>query len=254
MGLHAQSIGIGATVMSTKERHLREHKARRTAILMAAARVFARYGWDRVTIEIVAREAEVAVGTIYLYFSSQDDLYLNLVVELILQLRSRYVEIQGRGLDPLEEVRAIAAAYLDHLRNSREIGLRFQSVNFSQRFRGSKELRTFKRMMDLSQEVFQLWQRTVERCFDAGTIENSIGPKRTAAVIWAMLNGASTLLGNEELFRKISGMDAGDFLDDVKVSAGVGPSLKPSKIQRVAVLDVRPKHRARKGRRAGFER
>jgi hypothetical protein len=94
----------------------------------------------------------------------------------------------------------------------------------------------------------------VERCFDAGTIENSIGPKRTAAVIWAMLNGASTLLGNEELFREISGIDADDFLDDVKVSAGVGPSVKPSKIQRVTVLDVRPKHRARKRRRASFER
>src|SRR5215469_14273595 len=140
--------------MSIKERHQREHKARREAILVSAARVFARQGLEGVTIEMVAREAEVAVGTIYLYFSSQDDLYLNLVVEQILQLRSRYIEIQARRLDPLEEVRAIAAAYLDHLRNSREIGLRFQSVNFSQRFR-SKELRIFRRMMDLSQEVFQ---------------------------------------------------------------------------------------------------
>jgi AcrR family transcriptional regulator len=81
--------------MSIKERHQREHKARREAILVAAARVFARQGLEGVTIEMVAREAEVAVGTIYLYFSSQDDLYLNLVVEQILQLRSRYIENPG---------------------------------------------------------------------------------------------------------------------------------------------------------------
>jgi hypothetical protein len=47
------------------------------------------------------KEAEVAVGTIYLYFSSQDDLYLNLLVEQILLSRSRYIKIQACGFDPL---------------------------------------------------------------------------------------------------------------------------------------------------------
>ena len=67
--------------MSVQERHRRERHARGQAILTAAAKVFAKHGLEGATIEMVAREAEVAVGTIYLYYSSRDDLYLNLIAD-----------------------------------------------------------------------------------------------------------------------------------------------------------------------------
>ncbi|MGB6553861.1 MAG: helix-turn-helix domain-containing protein, partial [Candidatus Binataceae bacterium] len=87
--------------MSVRERHRREREARGQAILAAAARVFARHGLEGATIEMVAREAEVAVGTIYLYFASRDDLYLTLVAERGASLRARYVEIHAKALSPL---------------------------------------------------------------------------------------------------------------------------------------------------------
>jgi len=54
--------------MSVQERHRRERRARGQAILAGAATVFAKHGLEGATIEMVAREAEVAVGTIYLYW------------------------------------------------------------------------------------------------------------------------------------------------------------------------------------------
>ncbi len=203
--------------MSVEERHQRERKARRDGILAAASRVFARHGLDGATIEMVAREAEVAVGTIYLYFSSRDDLYLSLLVDRATHLRARYVEIQARGLDPLAELRAITAAYLDHLRDSREILLSQQSVSYAQlhsRLRRPTELRHFKRAMDLLHEVWGLWERTVRRCFDARVIANSMGPTRTAAVMWATLQGAFALMGDDSFFRDITGLSPADFVED----------------------------------------
>src|SRR5208337_5359628 len=117
--------------MSVQERHRRERLARGQAILTAAAKVFARHGLEGATIEMVAREAEVAVGTIYLYFSSRDDLYLNLMAERAEQLRARYLEIQSRGLPPVEELHKIAGAYLDYITASREMFLSQQSVAWS---------------------------------------------------------------------------------------------------------------------------
>src|SRR5579863_4404940 len=107
--------------MSVRERHRRERSARRDSILAAAARVFAEHGVERATIEMVARAAEVAVGTIYLYFASRDDLFMSLVAERHARLLVSYESIASRGLDPLAELRAIASAYLDFIRESREL-------------------------------------------------------------------------------------------------------------------------------------
>jgi AcrR family transcriptional regulator len=56
--------------------------ARRTQILDAATRVFARKGFNRATIRDVARDAGVADGTIYNYFANKTDLLLGLLDRL----------------------------------------------------------------------------------------------------------------------------------------------------------------------------
>jgi len=203
--------------MSVQERHRRERRARGQAILTAAAEVFARHGLDGATIEMVARRAEVAVGTIYLYYSSRDDLYLNLIAERGEQLRARYLEVFARELEPLDELKAIASAYLDYMRESREVFLSQHSVVYAQlhkRLKRPSELRNFQRVIDLSHEVFGLWESTVRRAFQGGVIANSMGPKKTAAVIWASLNGAFMLMGDGNFFRDVTGLNPEHFVDE----------------------------------------
>ncbi len=133
--------------MSVQERHRRERRARGEAILSSAFKVFAKHGLEGTTIEMVAREAEIAVGTIYLYFASRDDLYLSLAAERAEQLRARYLEIFARELDPLGELKTIASAYLDYLRESRELFLSQHSVYYAKlhkRLKRKSELRHFQ--------------------------------------------------------------------------------------------------------------
>ena len=166
---------------------------------------------------MVAREAEVAVGTIYLYYSSRDDLYLNLIAERAEQLRARYLGIFARRLEPLDELKAIASAYLDHLLESREIFLSQHSVVFSQlheRLKRKSEMRNFQRVMDLSHEIFGLWEGTIRRAFEGGVIANSMGPRKTAAVVWASMNGAFMLMGDGNFFRDVTGLNPEHFVDD----------------------------------------
>ncbi|GEM_PF-1875257 len=203
--------------MSVRERHRRERRARSDAILAAALRVFAEHGLEHSTIEMIAREAEVAVGTIYLYFCSRDDLFLSLLVERVNQLRARYVAIQSSNLAPLDELRDIAAAYLDHIRESREMFLSQQSAGWgklSRRIKRASELRNYKRVLELSHEVFGLWERTIARVIDAGLIANAMGPAKTAAVMWASINGAFMLLGDDNFFKDITGLDPEHFIHE----------------------------------------
>lgn len=203
--------------MSVKERQGRDRRARRDAIVSAAFKVFAKHGLEGATIEMIARQAEVAVGTIYLYFTSRDDLYLELVAERVEGLRASYAEIQARALDPLSELRAIAGAYLNYLRDSRELFLSQHSVVYAQlrkRLRRASELRHFNQVMEHSHAVWELYERTVRRAFDAGLLVNSTNPKKTAAVMWASLNGAFMLMGDDNFFRDLTGLNPEHFVEE----------------------------------------
>ncbi len=202
--------------MSVRERKERERFARREAILAAAAKVFAVHGLEGATVEMVARAAEVAVGTIYLYFCSRDDLFLSLMAERIGRLRARYLEIGARGLAPADAVRAIGAAYLDYLRESRGLFLAQLAVDFGKlplRLSRPEELERFEQVRRLGRECFNLWRDAIGRLLGGAGEASSAEATRAATVIWAALNGAFLLTGDEEIFRDVTGLEAAGLLE-----------------------------------------
>ena len=68
--------------------------------------------------------------------------------------------------------------------------------------------------MDLSHEIFGLWEGTIRRAFEGGVIANSMGPRKTAAVVWASMNGAFMLMGDGNFFRDVTGLNPEHFLDE----------------------------------------
>src|SRR5436190_14570990 len=53
---------------------------RRSEILQAARKVFARRGYRATTVDDIAAEAKIAKGTLYLYFKSKEAIYLTALV------------------------------------------------------------------------------------------------------------------------------------------------------------------------------
>jgi AcrR family transcriptional regulator len=204
--------------VSVRERKERERIARRETILAAAAQVFATHGVERATVEMVARQAEVAVGTIYLYFFSRDDLFLSLMAERIGKLRERYLEIHARGLKPIDELRAIGNVYFDYLRESRGLFLAQLSVTFSKltpRLGRAEELEHFEQVRRRYRECFDLYRDCVRRMLAAaGARSSSTEATRAATVIWAALNGAFLLMGDEEIFRDVTGLEPARLLEE----------------------------------------
>jgi TetR/AcrR family fatty acid metabolism transcriptional regulator len=67
----------------TAEAQARRQDLRRSQILEAAARVFARRGFDRATITEIARAARLSEGSIYNYFRSKEDLLIHIPTRVI---------------------------------------------------------------------------------------------------------------------------------------------------------------------------
>src|SRR3990172_9164591 len=66
---------------AVRERRQEEKRLRRQEILAAGKRVYSRKGFLSATIEDIAAEARVSVGTIYSYYKSKEDLYVSLLFE-----------------------------------------------------------------------------------------------------------------------------------------------------------------------------
>jgi AcrR family transcriptional regulator len=81
--------------------------ARRSRVLDAAMELAAEGGYDAVQMRDVATRAEVALGTIYRYFSSKDHLLAACQVELWNEIADRFAQRPPEGSIPADRVLAV---------------------------------------------------------------------------------------------------------------------------------------------------
>ena len=178
--------------MGTLERREREKEQRRRDILDAARRCFWKQGYTQATMPQIARAAELAPGTLYLYFPSKSALYVELLVEgydvFIPRLRERIAD----GGDPERQVAALIDAFFEFARDCPEY---FNIIFFLLQQEGSGP-----RQASLERELLERVQAKENECKAlAGEVLHGLRPGRadtgegggTAAVdaMWSMLAG-----------------------------------------------------------------
>jgi TetR/AcrR family fatty acid metabolism transcriptional regulator len=115
---------------------------KRQRILQAAAKVFARKGYHGARVSEIARRADVADGTIYLYFHGKEDILVSLFDEVMIEhLRQGREELASVRGAP-EKLRTIARRHLGLLGSNRDLAVVFQvelrhSIKFMERFTAS---------------------------------------------------------------------------------------------------------------------
>ena len=81
----------------------------RDAILDATDRMLAKYGYRKMTIEDLAREVGIGKGSIYLHFSSKEEIALCHIDRIIARIKARLASIASRN-DRIEDRLAEALA------------------------------------------------------------------------------------------------------------------------------------------------
>jgi AcrR family transcriptional regulator len=99
--------------MGLKERKAREKQARRQQIIDAARSLLFEKGLKATSINQIAKRAELAVGTIYFYYSSKEALFAELQEEGLQLLMDNIQQASATVRDPRERLRAMAMAYYD---------------------------------------------------------------------------------------------------------------------------------------------
>ena len=180
--------------MATAERRAREKEQRRQDILRAARKVFFSKGIYNATVDDVAAAAELGKGTIYLYFSSKEEILAHLLLEgfdiLINSLRETFSSTES--LPSSERLRRLAATYLEF---SREFSPYFRlMVAFD---RGS--LRE-KLPLELREEIKARNREAlgwVSRVVEEGVAKGDFVPQDpwlVAGTLWASIHGVLILM------------------------------------------------------------
>ncbi|MHC4788538.1 MAG: TetR/AcrR family transcriptional regulator [Planctomycetota bacterium] len=99
--------------MSTVKRRERERVRRKGDILDAARRLFWLRGYAGTTMPEIAQAAELAPGTLYLYFPSKSALYAELLLEGYDMLLERLQERAGRPASPRRQAEGLVEAFLE---------------------------------------------------------------------------------------------------------------------------------------------
>jgi TetR/AcrR family fatty acid metabolism transcriptional regulator len=159
---------------------------KRALILQAAVRVFARHGFFTAQVADIARDAGVAAGTVYLYFTGKDDLLVS-----IFERTMRTAIDEGRAaLEGLTDARArlhrIAHLHLARLGADRDLAVVFQvelrqTTKFMERF-SSTLLREY---LGILRDTFADGQR-------AGVFRTDLNPTLAAKVLFGALDEMAT--------------------------------------------------------------
>ncbi len=160
-------------------------KGKHDKIIEGAIKVFARKGFYNAKVSEIAREANVADGTIYLYFKNKDDILISVFEEKVDVIIRRMEAELGKVDDPLDKIRTFVEHHLrlvkenKHLSEVIQIELR-QSNKFMRRYLPVK----FLEYLDLIGKIIEEGKRR-------GVIRRDINPAIAKRAIFGALDEMS---------------------------------------------------------------
>jgi TetR/AcrR family transcriptional regulator len=89
-----------------------EKERRRAEMVDAAEALYAKVGWDAVTMDRVAKSARLSRALLYVYFRDKNDLLHAITERALHDLRERFVAAAAVHAKGIEQVQAIGRAYV----------------------------------------------------------------------------------------------------------------------------------------------
>src|SRR5260221_11618053 len=133
---------------------------KRESILRAATRVFARNGYFNSKVADIAREADVADGTVYLYFKSKEEILHSIFDQNMAEAVSAGRVLIEKISDPREKLRRIAMLHLERLGADPDLAVVFQvELRGSTKFMREFSAAGFAEYLGLLRQTFEEGQQ-----------------------------------------------------------------------------------------------
>lgn len=174
--------------MGIQERKEREKERRRQQIIVAAKRVFSEKGFNKATMEDIAKEAELSPGTLYLYFKNKEELYASLSLRILQYLHIRVTHVnKDTTLSPDQKVKALMEAMYDVYDFDPLIIINMFHLQSSETLKNLSET-LLNEIKDLSQRSNGAIAKIFEEGIKTGLYVDR-HPMAMADIFWSMFSG-----------------------------------------------------------------
>lgn len=180
------------------ERKEKEKETRRQEILMAATTVFRKNGFVKTTMDLVADESALAVGTLYRYYKSKEELFVALVMNAIILMDQRIEEIAQREEAPEKKLHTVwnffYRFYIENPMYYRTL-LFLHDPSFAGAFSGQM----YEDLKQFSGKNFSNFSRIIKECIDSGVLPEG-QPREVADFLWSTFVGLVNLTETRKNF------------------------------------------------------
>jgi AcrR family transcriptional regulator len=171
--------------MEKEKRKEREFNLRRSAILEQAEKIFAVKGFHNTTVAEIAGASGFAVGTLYQFFESKEQLYTLVLTEKLEMMYAGVQKAVGEETDPLRKIDTLVATQFRFVENNAEFCNIFVRGDYLSLAEGSVELR--KRMVT-DYAVYVSFIEGVMRAGISAGILKKMDPRMMAAALTGIIN------------------------------------------------------------------
>lgn len=172
------------------------------AIIDAAVRVIAEFGYHNAQVSKIAREAKVADGTIYLYFENKDDVLISLFSEKMGSFISEVEETIQRFESPVEQLHQLIRLHFEHLDSDWELAIVTQ-IELRQ---SNPEVR--KGIGQILKRYLDMIDRIVEDGIRKGVFRSDLDVRMTRKMIFGTIDETVTSwIMNDHKYSLLSQVD-----------------------------------------------
>lgn len=167
----------------TKQQVLSEFRS--SEILEAARQVFAKKGFNEATVDEIAEAAEVAKGTLYLYFRSKHEMYLAALRQGIEALYKQTKERLGQATTTKQKFRTFVETRIAYFDENRDF-FKIYYTELGNIFCDPTGIP--KNVRDLYKKQVRLLERILEEGMSSGELR-PLPPAATANAIYDLIRG-----------------------------------------------------------------
>lgn len=171
------------------ERREEEKLRRRGELLDAAESLYAKHGWEAVTMDQVARTARLSRALVYVYFGDKDDLLFAIGERAMKLLHQRFaaaLETPGSGRDQVDAIGRAYMGYALEFRHYFDFCSRFQSHEVSSAATPNEEA-----CHEAGAAVMDLVVQAIQTGVEDGSISRELArePRLLGMSLWAFTHG-----------------------------------------------------------------
>ena len=172
--------------MGVKERKEKEKELRREGILKNGEKLFIEKGFVNTTMDEIARVCELAKGTLYLYFSSKEELLFSIIYKALSNLYELMFEYQKNLNDPVERLRMVGKAYFEFYSKYPDHFRLLSDIHIPGKFHPAVDENRHQMIHDRIRDIWVLIIKIVKDGMDSGIFKKSTDPMEVAISLWSI--------------------------------------------------------------------